>query len=237
MPCLRSSSTGSLRMRPRSDAHVQPLLPAEYRSGSGSDPRLELARNQRAFRTWAYVKPVLATICRRVNAGSCARRSRTGARAPLMSSPSGPAVYMHPQEKVSSPTLPRPRRQTLGHSVTRYGLRQPKGLTAPPYFIGLATGSGRPSFQLTRSATCPQSSSTFLNSPERRHRQAERLDDIGTEVVVAVFETNGPTCARAISTPPPRYQPSNRCPKKNVGWYLRRYRSSCARCSRWRSRQ
>ena len=60
-----------------------------------------------------------------------------------------------------------------GHSVTAMACDNPKALCCLPYFIGFATGSGRPSFQLTRSAIVSKVGSTFRNSPRRRQLQAQ----------------------------------------------------------------
>ena len=74
-----------------------------------------------------------------------------------------------PERTFAGPTnansLPTWLAQHTGHSVTRYGLRQPIRPCCLPYFIGLATGSGRPSFQLTRSATVSNVASMVRTSP------------------------------------------------------------------------
>jgi len=77
------------------------------------------------------------------------------------------ASHSHCVCQLSPVQLPA-KHQRSGHSVTRYGLcDNPRGLRLP-YFMGLAAGSGRPSFQLTRTAMVSIVVSMVRMSPVNR---------------------------------------------------------------------
>ena len=201
------------------------------------------------FRQW--LKGLQRFCCGPVPLQPCCAQATYAPKWPHHRRPSHPAAdactlrMFVQRERVHGSTSPVPERtfagptnanslptwlaQHTGHSVTRYGLRQPIRPCRLPYFMGLATGSGRPSFQLTRSAMVSRVGSTFLNSPVADTRRQEGLNCIAAEVVVAVLEANSPTLGQRhvdAGADVPAVEPVSEQQTLVLG---HRYRSSCGR--------